>query len=357
MKSLRAILVGLAALAGAVASPAAAQQTVMVEHAIGTPDDYVALINRYNVRRAGHLADALAAVTYAQPWKLYGLESNQKWIRFRMDCNTGAFHRAVTEDSNGPVNIGNAEGERILLATPLSTASETTPLRQAMCRPVEQKIDVPHPWPAYDIVLGGGTDQLPLVNPDVQKFPWGGGALMEAFARTRFARANDEAMKGITTWSAFKPVPGLPTSGFLPVAMPLTFYTNLYKTVVERGYVDFGSVFQRSDTLYAYNVYVSGRNNHSKTGKAQPVQIIGVLVQCGTRPRQMLTNMTSVTPDPEKYETMPLPRAAMQWSDTLSEFSRALCSKQRSFAARPLATYQEARKALWDALTPLPIGS
>jgi hypothetical protein len=350
-------LIGLAmALFGA--TPAQAQQTVLVEYGIGLQDDFLVTINRYTVRRAAHLADVLASVHFVQPWtKPNVLASNQKWIRYRLDCNTGQYRRAVTEEGLHPLTRNDdPEGERILQAQKLETTPLGSPLHQAMCKGPEEKLSLQSPWPAYNIMLQTGPDPVPLVNPDVQTALVGGG-MEESFARARFANAKAEALAGTTFWPEAKPVPGLPTAGFLPVAAPLTFHENLYKTVIDRGYVNFNQVLQWNDTLYSYNVYASGRTIHTKPGKVQGVHIIGVMLRCGPQPGQLVYNLVGVTPEPEKYQTLPLPRAATQWSGNLSEFSRALCAKQTSFAARPLATYEEARKALMNSLTPLPIGS
>lgn len=360
MKRLHAIVAGLAMAMGMAAPPAAAQQTVMVENVVGTPEDFIVTINRYNVRRAGHLADVLADVKYAQPWTKPGvLASNQKWIRYRLDCNTGQVHRAITDKGNSPVSRGDAEGERILLASPTATATPATPLRQAMCKPMPEPVAVAGPWPLHDIFLGNGTDPVKLANPGVQQFPWTTtGAMMESFARARAAHARQLALKADGVLAGSKPAPWLPRSGYLPVAMPFTFHENVNKTVVERGYVDFSSVLQWSPTIFTYNIYASGRTIHSKPGKVQPLQVIGMMVRCGPKQQQVISNLVSGAPAPaDTFQTLQLPHAAMQWSPVLGEFSRALCSRQTSFAAKPIAVHEEMVKALITALTPLPIGS
>ncbi|RYD54707.1 MAG: hypothetical protein EOP60_07070 [Sphingomonadales bacterium] len=353
----RGSLIAALGLSIATVPQAVAQGQVMAEYQFGTAQDHIVVVNRALVRRAGDWADVLATLKYAQPWNSVGLAANQKWMRIRLHCPSGTHHRAISEKGIHPLTRdGDPEGERLLLATPKLTVPVDSPLVKAMCNPPQAKLSLTAPWPAYGILLSATPDQVVLTNPDVQQFPWAGG-MEEAFARARAVYATGQALAGMARWTAYKRVPGVAETGFIPLAQPLTFHENLYKSVVSRGFVDLSSVWQGGDTLYTYNYFTSARTIHTKAGKVQPLHMIVIEVRCGARPQQRSANMVRITPAPQKYQLLPLPHAAMQWSDTVSDFSRALCTRPVRLPGKPLATYPEATQAIMNSLTPLPIGS
>jgi hypothetical protein len=70
----------------------------------------------------------------------------------------------------------------------------------------------------------------------------------------------------------------------------------------------------------------------------------------------VFSNHIQITDAPKKYELLPLPHAAMQRNDTVSDFSWALCRGPPRFRASR-SPPPEATQAIKNALTPLPIGS